>query len=195
MMKLELIFLVTLLCCVHSNESSDNDERTLSMTLNPGCKEQIDESQCDGITLVHIASENSEDTLHYVWDFTGFPCILMAKTDKNATLNIDWNSFMLGNPNSVNFSSEPRFVFSSVISKLLVFDDAGDKGDVNDDSVKNAISLNPRLFTWDRSTLNATRDRVVLIMQSNITSNETDTKRSFSMKVSNNIVDKRCCSN
>lgn len=167
-MRLHLIIVFNILCCVFCDDKSDNDERKLTMALNPDCNTQMG-SQCDGFTLVHVKAEASDNSLHYIWDFTGKPSLLLAKTDLDATLAINWTSFMLGEAYSVNFSSQPEFVFSAVVSKIFLFNDADDKADVNDESVSEFITIDPRKFTWIRENLTKIQDdHVILVMNSSV---------------------------
>lgn len=159
--------------------SSDNDERKLTVELNPGCVEKIG-SECDDMTFVHVKAESAQDTIHYLWDFTGFPSIMLAKTDKNASLGIDWVGFMGGTANTVNFSSTPEFIVTAVISRILLFNDGDDKGDINDNSVKDVFAFNPHRFTWKRENLTQLHDQhVALVMDAKVGTNGT-----FAMKVS-----------
>jgi Lysosomal transcription factor, NCU-G1 len=176
-MKLKFIVALNLfvLLCVKSE-----DERTLSVQLNPECKEQINPTQCEGISFVHIEAESANNTLHYIWDFTGSPSLFLAKTNKNTSLNIDWNSFLAGSMNSVNFSSEPAFIFSAVIHKILIFEDTNDKANVNDENVKEVTEIDPHLFNWSRENLTQASDEAVMIMsavvsrtEGNVTTNGT----------------------
>lgn len=190
MMKLKLLLLVALLCCGSNtaDDSGDKDERTLSVTVNPDCTKQLDEGQCKDLTMVHVTAKakgsSNTHTLHYIWDFTGFPSILVAKTDRNASLVIAWNMFMEGKPNSISFSSNPEYLISSVIGRIMLFEDSRDIGDVNDDSVKQVTSLSPYDFSWKRENLTATEDKVVLFMKTNTVPNDTITESSFAIKVS-----------
>lgn len=150
------------------DEKSDNDERKLTMTLNPDCEKQLG-SECDGLTLVHVKAEAADNILHFIWDFTGKPSLFLAKTDLNATLNMNWTSFMNGEVYSVNFTSQPEFVFSAVISKIFLFNDASDKADIDDESVKEIITIDPRKFTWMRENLTQIKDdHVMLVMNSSV---------------------------
>lgn len=165
---------------------SDDDERTLSVDLNPDCEKQLDSTQCAEIYFLHIAAESANNTLHYIWDFTGLPSLFLAKTNKNTSLGIDWNSFLTGSPNSVNFSSTPDFIFSAVIHKVLLFEDGGDKANANDESVKEVTSFDPHLFAWTRENFTHMANEVTLTMNAvvngtagNFTSNGT-----IAMKVS-----------
>ena len=175
-MKYQFIVAISLLsCCVFCD-----DERKLSVTLNPDCEVQIGDL-CNDITFVHVKAEGTDSILNYLWDFTGTPSIFVAKTDKNASLIVDWNSFMMGTANSVSFSSEPEFVFSSVISKIYLFNDPKDKADISDESVNEVITIDPHAFKWIRENLTQLHDQQVVLVMS--TSNIQNSNGSFSMKV------------
>lgn len=159
--ELGLFILISLLSCM----CCDSETRTLSTELNPGCEDQIG-SECDGVVFVHIRAESSSNTLHYIFDFSGSPSILLAKTEKNVSLGINWDDFMSGLAGAVNFSSPPDFVFSSVVSRIHLFDDPDDKGDVNDDSVVKTTTYNPHKFKWEKVNLTELQDdHVVLVMK------------------------------
>lgn len=179
-MKLNIF--IVILCCIlcECAESDDGAGRKLSVELNPGCQRYLDPALCDGFTFVHILSEGSKDSLHYIWDFTGNPSFLIAKTNKNATFGIDWIGFMNENANTVNFSSPPDFIFSSVLNRVLLFNDPDDHADVNDASVNDVKVFNPHKFAWSRENLTQFEDgQVMLVMNST-----TGTNGSFSLKVS-----------
>lgn len=171
MMKLQLIFAINLLLyCVYCD---DNDERMLSMTVNPGCEEQLDPTQCDGITFVHVEASSATNTIHYLWDFTGVPSFLLAKTDKNVSLAMDWNAFMGGKVNSLQFSSTPEYIFSAVMHQILLFDDVSDKGNVNDASVKDITSIDPHTFNWTRASDNKWDNKIEFVMNATVETNGT----------------------
>lgn len=182
-MRLKLS-IVILLCFGLYDVKSDKDERVLSVELNPGCEEQ-NYANCASLTLVHVQADSDNNTLHYLWDFTGTPSLFLAKTARKTSLGIDWDKFMHGKPNTVSFSSQPDFVFSSVVSRILLFDDASDKGDVNDDSVKDVTAINPITFTWRRENLTQLQDQhVMLFINATVSGNETiNWNGTFAMKV------------
>lgn len=181
-MKLQYFVVLNMLfCCLFSYVKCDIQERKLSIKLNPDCEDQIG-SQCEGITFVHVEASNEDSTIHYIWDFTGSPSVFLAKTDKNVTLGIDWNNFMLGKVNTVNFSSPPEFIFSAVIKRILLFDDGSDKANINDDSINEVTAINPHNFNWTRENVTQLDDQVEILMRSNVGKNG-----SFAIKVS-------CCS-
>lgn len=181
-MKLKFIVVLNFLFCFVKSD----DDRTLSVQLNPDCNEQLDPTQCEDLSFVHIEAESANNTLHYLWDFTGTPSIFLAKTNKNTSLGIDWNSFILGKANSVNFSSQPDFIFSAVIHKILLFEDTNDKADVNDDDVMKVTEFDPHLFKWTRENLTQTGDEAVMVISAvvNRTGGDFAGNGTFALKVS-----------
>lgn len=179
-MELRLFVVISLLCFVFCDDSSDT--RTLSAELNPGCEKQIG-TTCNGIVFLHVRAESAENTLHYIFDFTGTPSIFLATTDKNVSLAIDWDGFMSGTQRTVNFSSSPSFVFSSVIRRIFLFDDPNDKGDVNDASVDNLIEINPHKFQWTKENITMEDDHVMMVMNASVNS-----IGSFAIKVSSSML-------
>lgn len=149
------------------------------MKLNPDCENQIEATRCDGLTFVHVEATSADNTIHYLWDLTGSPSLFLAQTDKNTTLGIDWNRFMRGEANSVNFSSTPDFIFSAVINKIFLFNDAGDEADVNKASNDDVTAFDPHSFTWTRQNLTQLSDEVVMTMNSGIS----ESNGSFAIKV------------
>jgi hypothetical protein len=179
-MNFKLFVIFSLLLYV---AKSDDDERTLSMKLNPGCTEQLASPECEVLSFLHVEAASSNDSLHYLWDFTGFPSILLAKTPHNTSLIINWTDFMKGSPNTVRFSNSPDFVFSTVIHKFLLFDDKNDKGNVSDVPADQVIEFNPQKFSWLRGNLTALSDEITMLMNATV-DNGDDGNGSFVMKVS-----------
>jgi hypothetical protein len=155
-------------------------ERKLSVQLNPYCNL---ENNCDGITVVYIKSQAENDTVHYIWDFTGIPGIIIAKTDINSSMIIDWNKFMENTEQSISFNSTPHYIFSAMISKIYLFNDPNDKANINDESVKDIISLKPHFqLKWFRENLTQFENHVMLQMNAQILGKSKDS--SIRMKVS-----------
>lgn len=142
-----LVFAGVGLC---SAQSSDI-ERTLTAFLNPGCPEDICSGDSAGITLIHIRADSAEDTIHYVWDFTGKPTILVALTKKNATLDIHWDDFFAARPQSVKFSEQPKYTFMTVINRIFQFDDPEDKGMLGENAT--LFTYDPHEFAYNRTLL------------------------------------------
>jgi Lysosomal transcription factor, NCU-G1 len=159
-----------------------DNERKLSYELNPGCNLTSTYCEYNTTTLVYIQSQGENDTIHYIWDFTGTPGILIAKTDLNASLVINWNDFMTGIAKSVNFTKTPRYVFSALLHRIYLFDDPSDKANIADASISNVIPMNPHFFKWTLENLTKhDENSIVLLMRAQIgKSNDS----SINMKVS-----------
>ncbi|XP_058129533.1 glycosylated lysosomal membrane protein-like [Anopheles ziemanni] len=138
------------LFCISSTlcDESNKLQRKLKATLNPGCF--ICDNRTD-ITLVHIAAESDTDTIHYVWDFTGKPTILVALTGKGAQFQVDWAALFDSKPGSVNFTESPRYTFMAVINRIFQYDDADDRAML--DAGSKVFVYDPHNFTWNRNLL------------------------------------------
>lgn len=92
----------------------------LDAQLNPGCPIEFCENNNDPniITVVHISSNGQHDTLHYVWDFTGKPSVLIALTSPNTNLTINWQNFMDDKPDSIEFSTKPIYTSTVVMNRV-----------------------------------------------------------------------------
>lgn len=89
----------------------------MNAQLNPDCPPEY----CDNsiITIVHISSDGQHDTLHYVWDFTGKPSVLIALTSPNTNLTIDWRNFMDDKQDdSIHFSNVPIYTSTVVMNRV-----------------------------------------------------------------------------
>ncbi|XP_058453453.1 glycosylated lysosomal membrane protein-like [Malaya genurostris] len=147
---LRSLILVTVFATVSfCSQDSDTVQRKLIAELNPGCPEKICTANNSGVTLIHIRAESATDTIHYVWDFTQKPTILVALTEKNASLNIDWEAFRSRKPESVKFSKPTKYVFMTVINRIFQFDDSNDKGSITNDS--STYVYDPHRFSWNRT--------------------------------------------
>jgi hypothetical protein len=169
-MKLWLIALSLLFCYDQLVLCDGAEKRSLKVELNPECKGNYD--SCDSITVVYIQAESSQDVVHYIWDFTGIPSLLLANTDKNVSLTIDWNDFMNSLENSVHFSNPAKvnLVSSLVIKKFLIFNDPKDYGNINDKSIVDDVtSYDPHAFTWNKINLTQFDNQyAVLMMNANV---------------------------
>lgn len=125
-------------------------ERKLTAQLNPDCPDDVCTDD-NALTLVYIRAESDVDTIHYVWDFTGKPTILVALTKKNASLKINWHDFMDAKPTSVQFSEAPIYTFMTVINRIFQFDDTEDTGTL---AGKDKVFVyNPHEFKYNRTLL------------------------------------------
>uniref|UniRef100_A0A8D8ABU8 Glycosylated lysosomal membrane protein n=2 Tax=Culex pipiens TaxID=7175 RepID=A0A8D8ABU8_CULPI len=155
---LTLLLLLAVGIC-HGTESIEL-ERKLTARLNPHCPEDVCTPNGTDVTVIHIRADSAKDTIHYVWDFTGKPTILVALTDKSATLDIQWDDFLGGKPESVRFSKQPVYTFMTVINRIFQFDDIGDTGTITNQS--KAFVYDPHTFAWNRTLLWASERDVML---------------------------------
>lgn len=114
------------------------------VTKNPNCT--ID---CDTLHVVHIQADSDTDRLHYIYDFTGKPAVLIAKADKNSLLEIDWVDFKNAGEKSVRINPQPSYTFSSFINFFVVFNDTKDFSNFSDSSVIDYASIDPHNMKWN----------------------------------------------
>jgi hypothetical protein len=67
---------------------------------------------------VYVKAEGLFDTLHYLWDFTQKPSILVVATPITSDLSISWGQFKGENNKSVTFSEDPVYSFGIVLDKV-----------------------------------------------------------------------------
>lgn len=175
-MNLVLFLLVNVFICVFCGDLED-EQREIETFINPGCEGHY--SYCDDLTLVHVKAEAKNDTLHYLWDFTGVPGILLAKTSKKSNLTIQWDKLMSGEIGAVSFTAKPSYIFAMVINKIYLFNDTKNTGLVSDST--DIVTLDSQLFQWERTNITEYPGRVELIMTAK------QMNGSFSLKVINII--------
>lgn len=151
--------------CHGSTTDPTEVERKLTARLNPHCPEDVCSVNGTDVTVIHIRADSAKDTIHYVWDFTGKPTILVALTDKKATLDIDWNDFFGGKPESVRFSKPPVYTFMTIINRIFQFDDPQDTGTFTNASA--AFVYDPHAFAWNRTLLWASERDVMVAINAN----------------------------
>lgn len=88
----------------------------VTAVLNPECSPSV--CKKDEVILVHVKAEGDDDTLHHLWDFTGKPSLMIALTDSNATLTVQWQSFQVGAENAVTFNPAPKYVYGTAFDKV-----------------------------------------------------------------------------
>lgn len=125
----------------------------LNLTINPGCPDTI----CGGtnknlVTVVHITAKSKADCIHNVWSFVGKPSVLIAVSDLNSTLTIDWNRFYNDSDNvkSISIDPEPTAAFIVIVNKIIQFNDASDKGYLNSSALKDkdVVIYDPSRFQY-----------------------------------------------
>jgi len=89
--------------------------------VNPGCrlKDGTDCGSWTNKTLLHIMSDGDSDTLHFIWSFLGSPSLLLARTELETNLTIDWDRLFAESPGSLTFEGPPPFyTFSYSLHKV-----------------------------------------------------------------------------
>lgn len=138
-------------------------DRRLSVTLNPHC------DSCDNSTIIflHIEAEGEDDVLHHIWDFTAKPSVLLAVTPKRYNLSIQWNDYMLGGENTVQFTPAPYYSTGVVLDKIYEFNDENDTGELNvgGNSSHPITVLDTKYFNWTIKQLLDETGKVVLSVE------------------------------
>lgn len=99
--------------------------------------------------IVHIEADSATDRLHYVYDFSGKPAVLIAKADKNSSLYIDWMEFAgKAHKNSVKIIPEPSYTFFTVIDSFIVFNDTKDTANFSDPSNTDFVRIKAQNLDW-----------------------------------------------
>ncbi|XP_021938342.1 glycosylated lysosomal membrane protein-like isoform X2 [Zootermopsis nevadensis] len=150
----------------------------LSMFHNPGCEHPIN---CSSFKVGYVKAEGPNDTLHYLWDFTQKPSILVAAAPAGSNLTISWSQFKAGNNKSIMFSEEPVYSFGIVLDRIWEYNDVNDSG-LMDRKNKNSSyvrALDMENFNWTLSDFaNESMDTVDLKVESS----------SFTSKNSNALI-------
>lgn len=68
-------------------------------------------------TLIHIQATGENDTLHYIWDLTRQPTVLVARCAKDTNITIHWNK-TLKDVDSVVFTPKPKYTMAFVLTKV-----------------------------------------------------------------------------
>jgi hypothetical protein len=89
--------------------------------VNPACelKDGTDCSLWTNQTLLHIRSDSSEDSIHFIWSFQASPSLLLARTLPETNLTVLWDKFLKGTPSSVEFQGPPPlYTFAYSLHKV-----------------------------------------------------------------------------
>lgn len=133
----------------------------ITADLNPGC------DACDNatISLVHVRAIGAYDELHYLWDFTGRPAVMLLRFDGITTpvnMTIDWPAFWDGRA-SVKFSREPQYYFGIVLHTLYEYNDRTDEATfeaVTDP--EDIVAWDLKDFVWQRQSLKVSEDKAAI---------------------------------
>lgn len=147
-MKIKLIILINLLTIIGTYCDNDEETRKLEVELNPDCVNQLNTTICEKYILVHVTAKSEVNTLHYLFELIGKPTVFVARTPNNSTLNITWSEIE-GSNKAINFSSDPDYVFATVIDKIVLFNDTNDTSNYSDPSNNNVMNFNPLSLRWD----------------------------------------------
>ncbi|XP_049791117.1 glycosylated lysosomal membrane protein-like [Schistocerca nitens] len=162
-LKLLTVVLLTAAPCL---PLGDGLERRISSELNPHCT--LAQCNTSHYSVVYVKAEGPNDTLHYVWDLTAKPSVLLALTDKDSNLTIDWRGFIDGEDGSLTFSTDPLYSFGIIIDKVWEFNDVNDTGmfraDMNSSYIKE---LDTQFFNWNRTQFREEEKSMVLTAEAN----------------------------
>ncbi|KAL6255840.1 hypothetical protein P5V15_013082 [Pogonomyrmex californicus] len=153
-----------LLLVVALVDSAFSTQRILRSFLNPDCEESCRERN---VTTLYLRADGPNDTLHYLWDFTGTPSILLALTPPSVWLNISWDDYLARKPNSLHFTEKPTYSFGLIINKIIEFNDVNDTALIDTADVTNTNVLRPEYFNWRRVSLSQKSEFVYLDMEGN----------------------------
>jgi len=71
------------------------------------------------MSLIHIQSVGSQDSLHFIWSFIGSPSVLMVRTPLDSALKVNWDEFFSGNELAIYFEgSKPLYEFGWSLTKV-----------------------------------------------------------------------------
>jgi len=118
-------------------------DRNLYAEFNPGC---VMADHCSNITkLVYIRSDGDNDTVHFVFDFTRKPSLVVLTTARDAMLQVNYK--LEEEDYSINFTKTPKYTFASVFNNLYEFNDINDTALMKDS--KNIITMDFKRFKWN----------------------------------------------
>jgi len=151
MRRYSLIFPILLLAiCGFVLAIEESEElRNLSIKINPGCNE-TDCENWNNISLIHIRSDSSADSLHFIWSFHGAPSLLLARTSLNNDIFVDWDAFLSGNDFSIGFTERPDYTFGWSLFKVWMFTDENDDVKLDKVDQSNVYGFDTKDFAWVR---------------------------------------------
>lgn len=71
----------------------------------------------EGQTVVHVRAIGDNDTLHYIWDLNRQPSVLVALTELDVNVTIDWDS-LSKDVSRLTFSTKPKYTMSFILTKV-----------------------------------------------------------------------------
>ncbi|XP_069697302.1 glycosylated lysosomal membrane protein B-like [Periplaneta americana] len=142
--SLSVIYFTLLSCWIVTD--ANGLTRKLTASHNPGCAPEF----CDSVKVLHVSAEGPNDTLHYLWDFTHKPSILVALTPASSHLLIDWINFKDESAKKISFSEKSLYSFGIVLDKLWEYNDVDDTGflDLKNTSSNYRREFGMQYFNW-----------------------------------------------
>lgn len=113
---------------------------------------------------MHITADSNTggSSLHYIFDLIGKPSVLIAKTPINTSLNINWTQISVDS-NCVKFSNNPEYVFSTVIDKIVLFNDTDGTSNYSDPNNTDVIKFDPLRMNWELVNLTESNGKKVML--------------------------------
>ncbi|XP_046399881.1 glycosylated lysosomal membrane protein A-like [Ischnura elegans] len=137
-------------------------ERKLTTVKNPGC-----DDHCDALVLLYIRADGSNDSLHYLWDFSRKPNVLIALTSLSANLTISWGDHQWNTTDPhMNFTEIPTYSFGMVVDKIWEFNDLNDTGSIVSVNNENKTAIGLDEFSWEYVDLAIQNHSSILKMKS-----------------------------
>lgn len=84
--------------------------------INPGC--ELPDCNNNTVTVIHTIADGVNDSIHYIWDFTGPPSILIALTPLATRVTFNWTAFFNNDFPAIKFSKQPIYSASTVLTKV-----------------------------------------------------------------------------
>ncbi|XP_014230291.1 glycosylated lysosomal membrane protein A-like [Trichogramma pretiosum] len=149
-MKMGASFLMFVLLLLAFTGHSSASLRTLDYTFNEDCNELCKNTK---VKLAHVMATGSNDTIHYLWDFTENPSILIAVTSPSAKLKVNWKKYLARSPYALNFTEIPTYTLGIAMERLFEFNDVNDNAriDLVNDNWVSELNLNN--FDWHHENM------------------------------------------
>ncbi|VVC30343.1 Lysosomal transcription factor, NCU-G1 [Cinara cedri] len=115
-----------------------NADRKLHAEFNPGCK--VD--HCSSLNLAYIRSDGDNDTVHFLFDFTEKPSLVILTSAKDSVIKVNYTATI----ETLKFTKTPLYTFATVFNNLYEFNDVNDTAKI--ENGENIITMNFNQFNW-----------------------------------------------
>ncbi|CAB3386721.1 Hypothetical predicted protein [Cloeon dipterum] len=126
--------------------SQQDPVREIHWASNPGCPDNFTRWDCNETQILHVMAKGPNDTINYLWAFYSKPALLMAVTEPEARLQIDWNQLGNSSKRLIRFDPQPTYSFGLVLDRIIEFYDPLDKADMT--QANSSIVWDCRKFSW-----------------------------------------------